>query len=81
MNGTPYFYRVNASSGTQTGPLSAEVSGTPTAGANVSFAYVKNTSRSVSVIDTFDNTIVDTVTVGSRPSGVAITPRTSPPTR
>ena len=38
-------------------------------------AYVTNQDGgSVSVIDTADNTVVDTITAGSRPSGVAITP-------
>jgi YVTN family beta-propeller protein len=39
------------------------------------FAYVSNfTSNNVSVIDTSDNSVVDTVPVGSGPIGVAVTP-------
>ena len=56
-------------------PLSSEVSATPTAGTGVRFAHVANqTSETVSVIDTFSNTVTATIPVGSAPVGVAITP-------
>ncbi|MCK9469445.1 MAG: YncE family protein, partial [Porticoccaceae bacterium] len=39
------------------------------------FAYIaNNSSNTVSVIDTANNTVIDTVTVGSSPFGVAVSP-------
>jgi YVTN family beta-propeller protein len=37
-------------------------------------AYVANSGGTVSVIDTGDNTVVDTIQLGNGPSGVAVTP-------